>query len=181
MPTSISLSELTGAYVLDTAHTRIGFVARHSLSTRVRGEFKEYEGSAYLFGDQPSRSSARLTIRAASLQTHHRQRDDQLRGTFLDTDQHPTISFASTEVAPAGPTTFTVRGDLTMRGVTQPIALDVELTAAEMDSQGDFRVGFRGGVTINRKDWGLNWNAATSVLVSPKVTLEFDVIAVRQP
>ncbi|MFF1692608.1 YceI family protein [Streptomyces sp. NPDC058257] len=181
MPTTISLRELTGAYVLDTAHTRIGFVARHSMSTRVRGEFEEYEGSAYLYGDEPSKSSARLTVRATSLKTHHQQRDDQLRSSFLDTESHPVITFVSTEVEPAGATTYKVTGDLTIRGVTQPITMDVELTAAERDSQGDFRVGFLGSVTINRKDWGVNWNAATSVLVSPKVTLEFDVIAVRQP
>lgn len=181
MPTTISVGELTGAYVLDTAHSRIGFVGRHTLSTRVRGEFAEYAGSAYLSGEHPSKSSARLTIRASSLQTHHRQRDDQLRDTFLDTDNHPSIIFASTEVQPVDETTYQVTGDLTMRGVTKPVALHVELTAAETDARGDLRVAFLGSATINRKDWGLNWNAATSVLVSPKVTLEFDVIAVRQP
>ncbi|MGW7071701.1 YceI family protein [Streptomyces sp. NPDC054855] len=181
MPTTISVGELTGAYVLDAAHSRIGFVGRHTLSTRVRGEFEEYEGSAYLFGDHPSKSSAHLTIRASSLRTHQRQRDDQLRGTFLDTDNHPAIVFASTEVRPVGETAYRVTGDLTMRGVTKPVTLHVELTAAETDTRGDLRVGFLGRATINRKDWGLNWNAATSVLVSPKVTLEFDVIAVRQP
>ncbi|MFF1712327.1 YceI family protein [Streptomyces sp. NPDC058268] len=180
MPTTLSVGELTGAYVLDTARSRIGFVGRHTMSTRVRGEFEDYEGSAYLFGDHPSKSSARLTIRASSLQTHHRQRDDQLRGTFLDTDHHPSISFASTEVRPVDATTYEVTGDLTMRGVTKPVAFHVELTAAELDARGDVRVGFLGSATVNRKDWGLNWNAATSVLVSPKVTLEFDVIAVRQ-
>ncbi|WP_367046289.1 YceI family protein [Streptomyces sp. Je 1-332] len=180
MPTTISLGELTGAYVIDTAHTRIGFIARHAMSTRVRGEFTEYEGNAYLCGDQPSKSGAHLSIRAASLQTHHRQRDDQLRSTFLDTDSHPTLTFDSTEVEPVDETTYKVTGDLTIRGVTQPITMNVELTAAELDSRGDFRVGFLGSVTINRKDWGVNWNAATSVLVSPKVTLEFDVIAVRK-
>lgn len=181
MPITISLGELTGAYVLDTAHSRIGFVGRHALSTRVRGEFEEYEGSAYLFGDHPSKSSASLSIRATSLQTHRRQRDDQLRGTFLDTDNHPVITFGSTKVEPVGETTYKVTGDLTMRGVTKSVTIRVELTAAERDAQGDLRVSFLGSVTVNRKDWGLNWNAATSVLVSPKVTLEFDVIAVRQP
>lgn len=181
MPATISLGELTGAYVLDTAHSRIGFVGRHTLSTRVRGEFEEYEGSAYLFGGHPSKSSASLSIRATSLQTHRRQRDDQLRGTFLDTDNHPVITFGSTKVEPVGETTYKVTGDLTMRGVTKSVTIRVELTAAERDAQGDLRVNFLGSVTVNRKDWGLNWNAATSVLVSPKVTLEFDVIAVRQP
>lgn len=181
MPTTLSVGELTGAYVLDAARSRIGFVGRHTLSTKVRGEFEEYEGSAYLSGEHPSKSSARLSIRASSLQTHQRQRDDQLRGTFLDTDNHPSIVFASTEVRAVDETTYEVIGNLTMRGVTKPVTLHVTLTAAELDSRGDIRVGFLGSATINRKDWGLNWNAATSVLVSPKVTLEFDLIAVRQP
>ncbi|MGW0909697.1 YceI family protein [Streptomyces sp. NPDC002853] len=181
MPTTLGVGELTGAYVLDAARSRVGFVGRHTLSTRVRGEFEEYEGSAYLFGDRPSKSSARLTIRASSLQTHQRQRDDQLRDTFLDTDNHPFIIFTSTGVQPVDASTYEVTGDLTMRGVTKPVTLHVELRSAELDARGDVRVGFVGSATINRKDWGLNWNAATSVLVSPKATLEFDVIAVRQP
>ncbi|GGV36180.1 polyisoprenoid-binding protein [Streptomyces longisporoflavus] len=181
MSTTISPRELTGDYVIDAAHTRIGFVARHTLSTRVRGQFEEFDGDVRLHGDHPSESAARLTIRSASLQTRQRQRDDQLRSTFLDTDKHPSITFTSTGVEPAGDTAYKVTGDLTMRGVAKPVTLTVELTAAETDSSGDLRVQFRGGVTINRNDWGVNWNAATSVLVSPKVTLEFDVIAVRLP
>ncbi|WP_250574595.1 YceI family protein [Nonomuraea sediminis] len=170
------LSELTGDYVLDTAHTRIGFVARHTMATRVRGQFEEFEGSAYLDGDDPSKSSARLTIRAKSIQTHNPQRDDQLRGTFLYTDDHPAITFASTAVAQTGETTFKVTGDLTMRGVTKPVTVDFALTGARNGS----RVGFKGSVTINRNDWGVNWNAATKVLVGSMVVLEFDVAAVRR-
>ncbi|MFH8489380.1 YceI family protein [Streptomyces longisporoflavus] len=181
MSTTIGRRELTGDYVIDAAHTRIGFVARHTLSTRVRGQFEEFDGDVRLDGDEPSKSAARLTIRSASLQTRQRQRDDQLRSTFLNTDKHPSITFTSTGVEPAGDTAYRVTGDLTIRGVAKPVTLTVELTAAETDSSGDLRVQFRGGVTINRNDWGVNWNAVTSVLVSPKVTLEFDVIAVRLP
>ncbi|MGW6058599.1 YceI family protein [Streptomyces sp. NPDC055189] len=181
MPTTISLSELTGGYALDAAHTRIGFVARHTLSTRVRGQFEEFDGHLYLHGDHPSKSGACLTIRAASLQTHHQKRDEQLRGMFLDTEKHPAITFTSTGVEPVDESAYKVTGDLTIRGVTKPVTLAVELAAAETDSAGDFRVQLRGGVTINRNDWGVNQNAATSLMVSPKVTLEFDVIAVRLP
>ena len=175
------LSELTGDYVLDTAHTRIGFVARHAMATRVRGHFDEFEGGAYLDGDDPSKSSARLTIQAKSLQTRNRQRDDQLRGTFLDMGNHPAITFTSATVEQVDETTFKVTGDLAIRGVTKPVTVDFELTGAENDPRGDFRVGFKGSVTVNRNDWGVNWNAATTVLVSPKVTLEFDVAAIRRP
>ncbi|WP_327580460.1 YceI family protein [Nonomuraea sp. NBC_00507] len=180
MTTTTELGELTGDYLLDTAHTRIGFVARHTMATRVRGQFEEFEGSARLDGDDPSKSSARLTIQAKSLQTRNRQRDDQLRSTFLDTDDHPAITFTSTQVRQVDGTAFKVTGDLTIRGVTKPVTVDFELTRAANDPRGAFRVGFQGSVTINRMDWGVNWNAATGVLVSQKVTLEFDVAAIRR-
>ena len=81
----------------------------------------------------------------------------------------------------AGETSFKVTGDLTIRGVTKPVTVDLELISAQDDPWGNFRTGFEGSVTINRKDWGVNWNAATGVLVSEKMTLEFDVAAIRQP
>lgn len=181
MATTTKLSELTGDYVLDTAHTRIGFVARHTMATKVRGQFDELGGSAHLDGDDPLRSSAQLTIQAKSIQTSNQQRDEALRSKFLDMDNHPTIIFTSAKVEQAGETSFKVTGDLTIRGLTKPVTVDFELTGAENDPWGNFRVDFEGKVTINRKDWGVNWNAATRVLVSEKVMLEFDVAAIRQP
>ncbi|MFF3666646.1 YceI family protein [Microtetraspora malaysiensis] len=180
MSTMTTLTELTGDYVLDTARSRIGFVARHTMATRVRGRFEEFEGGAHLDGDDPSKSSARLTIQAESIQTHNRQRDDQLRGTFLDVAAHPALTFISTTVRLAGPSGLTVTGDLTMRGVTRPVTVDFELIGTENDPRGDFRVHLTGSTTINRNDWGVNWNAATTVMVGPKVTLEFDVTVVRR-
>ncbi|RVX40876.1 polyisoprenoid-binding protein YceI [Nonomuraea polychroma] len=180
MTTPTRLSELTGDYVLDTAHTRIGFVARHTMATRVRGQFDHFKGSAHLDGDDPSKSGARLTIQAKSLQTRNERRDEQLRDTFLGMDDHPAITFTSTKVKQVDETTFEVTGDLTIRGVTKPVTVDFELTGAEHGPEGDVRVGFKGSATINRNDWGVNWNAATAVLVSPKVVLEFDVAAIRQ-
>jgi polyisoprenoid-binding protein YceI len=180
MTTTTKLSELTGDYVLDTAHTRIGFVARHTMATKVRGQFDEFEGSTHLDGDDPSKSSAELTIQAKSIQTRNQQRDQALRSKFLDMDNQPAITFTSTGVEQVDETNFKVTGDLTIRGVTKPLTVDFELTGAENDPWGNFRVGFEGSVTISRKDWGVNWNAATGVLVSEKVMLEFDVAAIRQ-
>ncbi|GAA0419920.1 polyisoprenoid-binding protein [Acrocarpospora corrugata] len=175
--TTSKLSELTGDYVLDTARTRIGFVGRHAMATRVRGRFDEFEGGAHLDGDNPSKSSAELTIQAKSIQTRHLWRDEHLRGKFLDVDSHPTITFASTSVEQVGETSFKVTGDLTIRGVTKPVTVDFALTGDQNDPS---RVGLKGSVTINRMDWAVNWNAATGILLSEKVTLEFDATALRQ-
>ncbi|MFD9883280.1 YceI family protein [Streptomyces alboflavus] len=180
MTTTTALSELAGDYVLDAARSRVGFVARHTMGTRVRGHFDSFEGGAHMDGDDPSRSSAGLTVQAASIQTHNPKRDEPLRAKFLDADAHPFITFLSTRVAQVDGTRFEVTGDLTVRGVTKPVTVDVELTGAEHDPADGLRVGLRGGVTINRKAWGVNWNAATGVMVGAKVTLEFDIVVVRR-
>ena len=99
--------------------------------------------------------------------------------SFLDVDDHPTITFTSTAVKRVDETHFEVTGALTIRGITKPVTVDFELSGAENDAWGNVRVGFEGRVTINRKDWGVNWNTATGILVSEKVTLEFDVFAIR--
>jgi len=177
--TGIELRGLTGDYVLDT-DSRIGFVARHAMATKVRGQFDEFEGIARLDGENPSKSSAQLTIQAKSIQTRNPRRDNDLRTKFLDIGNHPTIAFNSTEVRQADETNFTITGDLTIRGVTKPVTVNVRLIGAETGPGRDVTVGFRGGVTISRKDWGVNWNAVTGFLVSDKVTLEFDVTATRE-
>jgi polyisoprenoid-binding protein YceI len=171
MTTATGLGALSGEYTLDVERTRLGFVARHTMGPSVRGWFDTFEGTAHLDGDDPSLSRVELMIRSSSIQTGNVRRDEQLRSTFFDLANHPTMTFVSTEVEQVGDTRFTVVGDLTIRGVTRPVSVGVELTAGGDDT----RVGFAGGVTIDRRDWGVNWNAATSVLVSPKVTLELDV------
>lgn len=173
------LSDLTGDYVLDTAHTRIGFVARHTMGTKVRGQLDNFEGSARLDGEHPSESSAELTSQAKSIQTGNRRRDALLRSKFLDIDNHATITFTSTGVEQVGEITFKVSGDLTIRGVTKPVNLDLRVTGAENDRWDNLRVRIAGSTTINRKDWGVRWNAAAG-LVSKTLTLEFDVVAIRQ-
>ncbi|WP_131732463.1 YceI family protein [Actinomadura formosensis] len=169
------LSELTGDYVLDTVRTRIGFVARHTMATRVRGRFDEFEGEVYLDGDHPSKSGVRLTIRTQSIQTRSAQRDDLLRGKFPGVTDHPVITFISTEVEQTD-AAFKVTGDLSMRGVTRSVTVNVEVTGSE----NGVRVGFKGGVTIDRNDWGVNGNAATKVMISPRVVVDFEAAAIRR-
>ena len=177
-----NLAQLAGDYTLDHTHTRIGFVARHAMVTKVRGAFNEFEGTAHIDSDL-SKSSAQLTIQAASIDTRNADRDGHLRSNdFFDMENYPEITFASTGVRQTDDTTVQVTGDLTIKGVTKPVTVDFEYQGSATDPFGNERVGFEGAVTINRKDWGVNWNAALEtggVLVSEKVTLEFEVSAVK--
>ena len=174
---------ISGDYVLDPAHTRIGFSARHAMVTKVRGAFHEFEGIAYVDADNPADSSERVTIQSASLTTGNDQRDGHLRSAdFFDVEAYPQITFVSTDVKRDG-TDWTITGDLTINEITKPITVVFEETGAATDPFGNERVGFEGSVAINRGEWGLKWNAALEaggVLVSEKVTLEFDVSAIRQ-
>jgi polyisoprenoid-binding protein YceI len=178
-----ALTELTGTYTIDPAHTRIGFVARHAMVTKVRGAFNEFTGTAVLDGANPANSRVEVTIQAASIDTRNAQRDGHLRGNdFLAMEEYPQITFVSTGVRQAGESTFEVTGDLTIKGVTNAITIPFEFEGAATDPFGNERVGFEGSVAINRKDYGVTWNAALEgggVLVSDKVTLEFEVSAIK--
>ncbi len=174
---------LAGTYKLDPGHTRIGFVARHAMVTKVRGSFNEFDGSGYLDAENPSNSRLALTIKAASVDTRNPDRDGHLRtNDFLDVEHYPDITFVSTSVEQLDDSHFRVAGDLTVKGTTRPVTVDFELTGSAVDPFGNQRIGLEGTTTINRKEFGLTWNVALEtggVLVSDKVTLEFEVSAVR--
>jgi polyisoprenoid-binding protein YceI len=183
--TSTSTAErtLTGNYTVDPSHSQIGFTARHAMVTKVRGTFNEYEGSGYFDAENPANSKVELTIKAASIDTRNADRDNHLRGNdFFDMENHPEIRFVSTQVEAAGDDRYRVTGDLTIKGVTKPVSIDFEYTGSATDPFGNDRIGLEGRTTINRKDWGVNWNAALEaggVLVSEKVSLEFEVSAIK--
>ena len=178
-----ALTELSGTYTLDPAHTRIGFVARHAMVTKVRGAFNEFAGTAELDGANPENSRVQVTIQAASIDTRNSQRDEHLRGNdFLAMQEYPRITFTSTGVRQAGETSFEVTGDLTIKGVTNSVTIPFEFEGAAKDPFGNQRVGFEGSVAINRKDYGITWNATLEtggVLVSDKIVLEFEVSAIK--
>ena len=183
MATIARPTTLTGTYTIDPAHSRIGFVARHAMVTKVRGSFNEYEGTGYFDAEDPTRSHLELRIEATSIDTGNADRDAHLRGNdFFDMERYPEIRFVSSAIDSVDDDHYRVTGDLTIKGVTKPVTLDVEYTGTAVDPFGNVRVGLEGKVTVNRKDWGVNWNAALEaggVLVSEKVTLEFDVSAIR--
>ncbi|WP_116952317.1 YceI family protein [Jiangella endophytica] len=184
MTTTTDLTQLTGDYALDVAHTRLGFVARHAMVTKVRGAFNEFDGTAHIDGADPSQSSVNIVIKTASVDTRNEQRDGHLRNNdFFEIDTYPEITFASTAISQSDETTFRVTGDLTIKDVTKSVTFDLEFTGAATDPFGNQRVGFDGSLAINRKDWNVTWNApleAGGVLVSEKVTLEFEISAIKQ-
>ncbi len=180
-PTAV-LADISGDYSIDPAHTRLGFVARHAMVTKVRGAFTEFSGTAHVDTANPSRSSVSITIVTNSITTGQQQRDGHLRsGDFFDSEQHPEITFVSTSVDREGDE-WTITGDLTITGVTRPVSVSFEYTGSAKDPYGNVRIGFEGEAVINRKDWGLSWNAALEtggVMVSDKIKLEFDVSAIK--
>lgn len=182
--TTTALNDITGTYTLDPSHSRLGFVARHAMVTKVRGSFADWEGTATIDTATPSQSSVALTIKAASIDTGSADRDGHLAsGDFFDAETYPELRFVSTDVQRDGDE-WTITGDFTVRDTTKPLTITFEETGSAQDPFGNVRVGFEGEATINRKDWGLGWNAALEtggVLVSEKIKLEFDISAIRNP
>ena len=180
---SAYVSDIAGDYVLDPSHSRLGFSARHAMVTKVRGSFEEFEGTAHVDTVNPAASSVTVTIAAASVTTGNEQRDGHLKTPdFFDVENHPSITFVSTKVARQG-AVWSITGDLTINATSNPVTIDFEETGSAKDPYGNTRIGFEGATTIDRGDWGLSFNAALEtggVLVSEKVTLEFDISAIAQ-
>ncbi|MFI7067576.1 YceI family protein [Kribbella sp. NPDC050124] len=176
-------AELTGEYTIDTAHSRVGFVARHAMVTKVRGAFDEWQGTAHIDGENPDKSWARVTIQAKSIDTRNSQRDEHLRSNdFLAMDDHPEITFYSLSVEVTGDSTYRMTGNLTIGAVTKAIAVDFTYTGTAVDPFGNRRVGLEGTAVINRRDFGITWNAVLEgggLLVSEKIALEIEVSAIK--
>ena len=184
MTTTQLPAQLTsGTYTVDPSHSRVGFVARHAMVTKVRGSFNEFEATAQIDADDLTRSTASVTINVDSIDTRNEQRDGHLRSNdFLDIANHPQITFATTSVELVSDEVVRVTGDLTIKGQSRPVTVDFTYEGAATDPFGNERVGFEGSVVINRKDWGITWNAALEaggVLVSDKITLEFEISAIK--
>lgn len=173
----------TGTYVIDPAHSRIGFAVRHAMVSTVRGSFNVFGGGGYFDIERPESSMVTVTIDAASIDTRHPARDAHLRSEdFLDVAAHPTITFSAGSVEQIGRRNYRVVGDLTIRGVTQPVALEVERTGWLVEPDGGQRIGFEGRGVINRKEWGVGWNKvldAGGVLIADHVTVELEISAVK--
>ena len=176
-------SSLAGEWRFDPAHTRLGFSTRHAMVTKVRGAFNDVSGVITVDAEEPTNSTVSVTIQVASIDTRNEQRDQHLRtNDFFDAPHYPEITFVSTRIDQIEEKSFIVNGDLTIRGVTREIAVPIEFIGVERDPFGNLRAGFEGSRRIDRKDFGVNWNAALDsggVLVSDRILLEFEVSAVK--
>ncbi|MDA8120989.1 MAG: YceI family protein [Deltaproteobacteria bacterium] len=168
----------------DPAHTGTHFKVRHLMVSNVRGDFDKVSGKIVYDEKDLSRSSADITIDAASINTRVAQRDAHLKSPdFLDVAKYPTIVFRSKKVDKAGDGKLRMTGDLTIRGVTRGVVLDIEgPTPPIKDMQGNTRVGGTATTTINRKDFGLTWNKALEaggVVVGDEVEISIDIEIVK--
>jgi len=162
-----------GTWTIDPTHTEVGFVARHLMVSKVRGSFTDVSGTVGV-GDELSDSRVEVVIRTASVSTGTPDRDAHLRsGDFFDADTHPEMTFVSTSFDGE-----TLVGDLTIKGVTKPVTLEVSFGGVATDPWGNEKAAFEAVGEIDRTDWGLTWNAALErggVLVSEKVKIVIDV------
>ena len=171
-------------FKIDKSHSEAVFQVRH-LITKVRGRFSDFEGVITFSEAAPEQSAVTFTITAASIDTNEKDRDTHLRSAdFFDVEHHPTITFASSSVKKNGANGLTVAGTLTMRGTAKAITLPVTFLGMAKDPWGNQRAGFEAEITLNRKDFGLNWNAALEAggfLVGDEVKVTLSMQAVAQP
>ena len=172
-----------GTYVLDGAHSHVGFSVRHLMVSKTKGRFADVAATVVI-GEDPLESSVEVEIQVASVDTSDEARDGHLRSPdFLDADAFPVLSYRSTRVTPAGRGTWTVEGDLTVRGVTQPVPLEVTFEGGAHDPWGGSRIGFTARAELDREAFGLTWNQALEtggVLVGKQVRIEIEAEAVQQ-
>jgi polyisoprenoid-binding protein YceI len=177
-----SLANLTpGTWTIDAAHSRVGFVARHLMITKVRGNFGTFEG-AITIADNLADSNVSATVQMSSINTGDEGRDGHLKNAdFFDTDNHPTMTFVSDGLSVDGEE-GKLAGTLTLRGVSKPVTFDVEFEGVSTDPWGNTKAGFSAVTEINRKDFGVEWNAVLEtggVAVGEKVKIELDIQAVK--
>jgi polyisoprenoid-binding protein YceI len=178
-----STATTTRTFAIDKSHSEALFTVRH-LITKVRGRFKEFEGTIQLDQAHPEQSSVAFTIDAASVDTNELNRDTHLRSAdFFHVEQFPTITFTSTGITATGEDRYDVAGRLSIHGVSKNVVLPVDFAGFAHDPWGNERAGFEGELTLNRKDFGLNWNAALETggfLVGDEVRITLSIQAIAK-
>ena len=171
-----------GTFTLDPAHTVVGATARHLMVSKVRGKFTDVSGTITVAED-PLDSTAEVVIKAATIDTGVADRDAHLRNAdFLDVENHPELTFRSTRVAKVEGNDFWLVGDLTIRGVTREVELEVAFEGVAKSPWGQEVIGFSATTELDREQFGMTWNAALEtggVLVSERIKLDFDISAIQ--
>jgi polyisoprenoid-binding protein YceI len=169
---------------IDSAHSQVAFSARHMMISKVRGQFGEFSGTIDFDENNPADSTVNVEIKAASINTGIEDRDTHLRsGDFLDAENYPTLTFVSKRVEVTDDSSGKLIGDLTILGVSNEVVLDVEYGGQAKSPWGTTSAGFSASTKINRKDWGLQWNAPLEtggVLVGDTISINIEIELVKQ-
>ena len=172
-----------GTWTIDQVHSEVGFTVRHMMVSKVRGRFGAFSGQI-VTGENPVQSSVTAEIDLTSIDTNNDQRDEHIRSAdFFEVETYPTMSYRSTGIREDGDGGYLVDGELTLKGVTKPVELQLEIGGFGPDAFGGYRAGFSAQATINRRDFGVNFNAALETggaVVGDKVTITLDIEAVKQ-
>lgn len=173
----------TSTWTLDPAHTLVEFAAKHLMITTVKGRFTDVSGTVHMDEADPAASSVEAVIKAASIDTRTDQRDAHLKSAdFLEVERYPEITFKSTKVERVGDAHYRVTGNLTIHGVTKPVALDVHDEGRTKDPWGGERAGFSATTRIDRRDFGLTWNQVVEtggLVVSNEIRITLEVEATK--
>ncbi len=171
-------------WIIDDSHSLIQFTVRHMMISKVRGRFDRFSGTIMADEQNPANSSVNVQIDAASINTRDAKRDAHLTSPdFLDVANYPTITFVSKRIEVLDETHGRMVGDLTIRGVTREVTLDIEYNGQARSPWGTVSAGFHASTTINRKDWGLTWNVPLEtggLLVGEEVEIDIEVELIRQ-
>lgn len=172
------------SWKIDSAHSEINFTVRHMMISNVRGRFERFEGTVEFDEQNPTHSSVEVKIEAASINTREPQRDAHLKSPdFLDAEKHPYLTFKSKRIEVIDSNHGRIIGDLTIRDVTNEVTLDVEFNGKVKSPFGTTSAGFSASATINRKDWGLQWNVpleAGGWLVGETVQINIEIEMIKE-
>lgn len=172
------------SYSIDTAHTMVQFSVRHMMISKVHGQFEKFTGTVNLNEANPSNTTLDIQVETTSVNTREGQRDGHLRSPdFFNSEAYPYMTFKSSHVEVLDAAHANLFGDLTIRGVTKPLKLEVEFTGKAKSPWGLTSLGFMASGKINRKDWGLTWNQALEtggILVGEEIEIEIELELVQQ-
>lgn len=177
--TNTSIIDVQKKWNIDVAHTNINFTVSHMVISEVTGTFKEFEGTVFASKEDFSDAQINVIIKAKSINTDSNDRDNHLRsGDFFDAEQHPLLTYKSTSVVAKGNGNLQFIGDLTMRGISKPVILDIKYKGQAVNPWGQLVAAFKGTTTLHRKEWGLSWNAALEAggfLVGEEIELNLNI------